>query len=315
MNPTASNPSWIILLRFLYLRARVRRGLGRAVMSLARLHRRSELLPVRMIDGRVLYMDLREAMSMPYLLTGEIWGERGETRLLRSVVNPGETAFDIGANVGWYTTLLGELVGPQGRVYAFEPGSKAYRMLQASARAYPQVTPIRLALGQQEGDAELFVPPDAAMASLRPPSLACIPERCRITSLDRWIAVAGAASPTVVKCDAEGAELGILEGARTLLDQERPPMWVVELSSSAARRFGYEAERIFTLFREFPRAGYEVFRINSTTEWLERPPIPVTFRYDAVFVPSWLRPRISALLAPVGAVDAPTRASRQCTDR
>ena len=265
-------------------------------MSLVRLYRRTELFPVRMVDGRVLHLDLSETMSMPYLLTGEIWGERGETELLRSVVRPGETALDIGANVGWYTTLLAELVGPQGRIYAFEPGFKAYRMLEASARAYAQVTPIRLALGQCEGEADLFVPRDAAMASLRPSSLASIPERCRVTTLDQWLGLAAAAGPTLVKCDAEGAELSILQGARALLGGERPPMWVVELAAAAAHRFGYEAERIFTLFQEFPRAGYQAFRINSSTERLEKPPIPVTFRYDAVFVPSWLRPRISGLL-------------------
>ena len=44
-----------------------------------------------------------------------------ETNLMRKLVQPGWKVLDVGAHVGIYTTLLSQLVGPTGRVLAFEP--------------------------------------------------------------------------------------------------------------------------------------------------------------------------------------------------
>jgi hypothetical protein len=59
-----------------------------------------------MRDGRRLYLDLRNPVSVPYLLEGDFPCERAETDLVRQIVSEGDTVVDIGANVGWYTSLL-----------------------------------------------------------------------------------------------------------------------------------------------------------------------------------------------------------------
>ncbi|MHB8285716.1 MAG: FkbM family methyltransferase, partial [Caulobacteraceae bacterium] len=47
--------------------------------------------------------------------------EPTETSLVRSLVAAGDHFIDIGANIGWFTVLASTLVGPSGRVTAFEP--------------------------------------------------------------------------------------------------------------------------------------------------------------------------------------------------
>jgi len=47
--------------------------------------------------------------------------ERETTKLFKRVVKRGMTVFDIGAGIGYYTLLASSLVGPQGKVFAFEP--------------------------------------------------------------------------------------------------------------------------------------------------------------------------------------------------
>jgi glycosyltransferase involved in cell wall biosynthesis len=54
---------------------------------------------------------------------------------VRRIVKPGMTAVDIGANVGFYTMLLGERVGRSGRVLAFEPNTENCRLLMLSIDA------------------------------------------------------------------------------------------------------------------------------------------------------------------------------------
>src|SRR6266581_448691 len=63
------------------------------------------------------------------------------TNLVRSLLRPGMTLVDVGANVGYYTVLAASLVKPTGHVFAFEPELDAYRYLllnidrNAAARA------------------------------------------------------------------------------------------------------------------------------------------------------------------------------------
>jgi FkbM family methyltransferase len=47
--------------------------------------------------------------------------ERDLGALIRQLIEPGMTVVDVGANVGFYTVQLSQLVGPNGRVFAFEP--------------------------------------------------------------------------------------------------------------------------------------------------------------------------------------------------
>ena len=47
-----------------------------------------------------------------------------EYAAFKRAVSPGMVALDIGANVGAYSMLLGQWVGPAGRVFAFEPAPR-----------------------------------------------------------------------------------------------------------------------------------------------------------------------------------------------
>ncbi len=70
-------------------------------------------------DGRRLWVDLGdEGVSRP-CLTGTF--EPAETGFVRSVLKPGQSFIDIGANIGWFTILAARIVGPAGHVTAFEP--------------------------------------------------------------------------------------------------------------------------------------------------------------------------------------------------
>lgn len=60
-----------------------------------------------------------EDVSAPHIYFG--YYEEDETRAISQLVRPGMTVLDIGANIGYYTLLMADLVGPLGRVHAFEP--------------------------------------------------------------------------------------------------------------------------------------------------------------------------------------------------
>ena len=83
---------------------------------------------------------------------------------LRDTLRPGDMFMDVGANIGYYTLLAASLVGPAGRVLAFEPEPGAFESLTRSvlANEYQQVTCVNMALSNQEGTLQLFRARDTA---------------------------------------------------------------------------------------------------------------------------------------------------------
>jgi FkbM family methyltransferase len=69
-------------------------------------------------NGVRLFADLSDVVALR-IIRGEY--EPHETRFVQQTVSAGQTVVDIGAHIGWFTTLMAVSVGPTGRVYAFEP--------------------------------------------------------------------------------------------------------------------------------------------------------------------------------------------------
>jgi FkbM family methyltransferase len=65
-----------------------------------------------------------------------LFGVREEDQLLvlKDEVQPGMVVLDLGANIGYYTLLLESLVGPQGKVYAYEPSSDNINILKENIK-------------------------------------------------------------------------------------------------------------------------------------------------------------------------------------
>src|SRR5687768_8988163 len=54
--------------------------------------------------------------------------------VVENTLRPGMVAFDLGANVGYYTVMMAKLVGPNGRVYAVEPFPQSFGLLTENVR-------------------------------------------------------------------------------------------------------------------------------------------------------------------------------------
>src|SRR5688572_30737361 len=61
-----------------------------------------------------------------------VMGNLRMQRMLDSLVEPGDTVVDVGANIGYNTLYAAHRVGPQGRVYALEPAQDNLAVLYAN---------------------------------------------------------------------------------------------------------------------------------------------------------------------------------------
>jgi len=228
------------------LRRRGRRGLDSPLMIVApnraRLIDRCRALahPVYLGDDVVLcrilgllsfYLDRRDASFAGRVLLDGFW-EIEATLFISRRVRPGMTAIDIGANYGYYTLLLGALVGETGHVIAIEPNPDAAALLRRSLMANDlsgRTTLHEVAAGASDGNEVSLAVPECRPMNARivyAPAEAgndrVAHRRVRQVTVDAL--AAGLPRIDFVKIDAEGAEERVIEGMLTTLQRHRPSL-------------------------------------------------------------------------------------------
>jgi FkbM family methyltransferase len=149
------------------------------------------------------------------------------------LLQPGEVAVDVGANVGHMTSLMAAKSGPAGHVIAVEPHPVLFRELQFNVETWRRqgalalITTCNVALSASSGTAKLAVPPNFkknnGLSFLASPEQTVEPNtqmfEVVLTTLDKLADVYRAIS--FLKIDVEGHELQVLEGAGQLLREKR----------------------------------------------------------------------------------------------
>jgi FkbM family methyltransferase len=138
---------------------------------------------------------------------------------------PGEVVFDIGAHVGFYTLLASELIGPDGRVYAFEPASRNlfYISRHMKLNHCDNVRIFAMAVGKERGVSNFEEGRDSSQGHLSSCGGGLL---VSVVSLDELLAAEAIPIPDCMKIDVEGAELEVLEGARLMLQSNHPTIFL-----------------------------------------------------------------------------------------
>lgn len=144
---------------------------------------------------------------------------RDEYTAFKSMLRPGGIALDIGANVGCYSLLFGQWVGPSGKVFAFEPASETHRNLRRHIKLNSLdavITPVEAAVSDTKTTARFLKLDNHGMNRLALSSEQA--EQSRVvevatTTVDEFCKHAGVV-PDLIKIDVEGFELNVLRGAR-----------------------------------------------------------------------------------------------------
>lgn len=153
-------------------------------------------------------------------------------RLFKEYCRPGETAVDVGANVGEVSILLSRSVGATGRVLAFEPHPRIYSFLlgNLALNECRNVTAKNLALGRSAGTVRMS--DDRVDDMNRIVDDGAIHVSC--STVDAEVPPQHVA---LLKIDVEGSELRVLEGAVATLS--RTACVNCEMGEAHYRRYGY----------------------------------------------------------------------------
>lgn len=167
--------------------------------------------------------------SFRHEFTGE---ELLHLRTATALVSEGSCALDIGAHAGAWTIALSRLVGPAGLVAAFEPVPGNFQVLIRRTADLSNVRCFDAALSSSSGTSVILVPGDTCEPStgaivgtadqLRYPEgmerLTISIEKFDNLSAD----LLGDRRLSFIKCDVEGHELAVLEGAVGIIEEYRP---------------------------------------------------------------------------------------------
>lgn len=217
-------------------------------------------LPLRLPFG-AWWLPKGSALDRQLLLGGF---ESSETKFVGRFLRSGMTVLDIGAHHGFYTLLASKLIGPKGRVLAFEPSERERKRLARHVAlnrcSNVQIEPLALGSCTSQADLYLVDGTEDYCNSLRPPVVEAKTHKIRVdvTSLDEFRSRAGVQTIDFVKLDVEGAELEVLKGARSLLTAIPRPVMLIEVYDIRTGPWGYRAREIV---RHLKQAEYEWFSL------------------------------------------------------
>jgi FkbM family methyltransferase len=170
--------------------------------------------------------------------------ELAKQRRFTTVLQPGHVVYDIGANVGFYSLVASKLVGPGGRVYAFEPLPRnlAYLQRHVELNGASNVEVMPVAVGAAAGIGYFEAHESAAMGKL---STRGIPTQ--VVAIDELTLP----PPDVIKMDIEGGEVDALAGMRRTLAKHKPVIFLATHAPdlhtrclTQLRELGYRIETI-----------------------------------------------------------------------
>ena len=196
------------------------------------------------------WVDLRDKALSPHLMLQGYW-EMWITSALARLTKPGTLAIDIGANLGYYTLLMADAVGPSGRVIAFEPNPRLANMARTSAGINDFGSRVNVreeAVGNADGGhLTLAIPRSAPQNALIIRSDAQKQGfknvhgdhaqfvQVKSITLDSL----NLTNVGMVKIDAEGAEYNIWRGMQSMIDNN--PAIQICMEFNASRDYAWEA--------------------------------------------------------------------------
>jgi FkbM family methyltransferase len=193
-------------------------------------------------------------------------GKRREQEIMElfaRLIQPGDTVYDVGANIGYLSLYFAHLAGSQGKVYAFEPAPQNLVYTRQNVGSHPRIHLVEKGLAKEAGELEFYVEDltgqncsfvadfGTLQQNIETAGVKTSTQRItvEVTSLDRFVEEVGT-PPTVMKIDVEGFELEVLQGATDLL-RSRPPVMMIEIWHDPEK-----ARKVRELIHGF---GYRVF--------------------------------------------------------
>lgn len=221
----------------------------------------------KVLGKYLMWVDANDEALAPHLVLQGYW-EIWVTEALARYTKPDAIALDIGANVGYFTMLMADAVGENGKVYAIEPNKRLAKLVRKSANINgfrTRVEVSNIAMSDRENAAADFAipksdPKNAGLITPEHPKQSFEDQHdeiefvaCVQTSVDAL----GLSNVGMVKIDVEGAEYSVWRGMQETI--RRSPNMMIAMEVNAQRGYDLNTfhDEMFATFSEVRHIDYD----------------------------------------------------------
>ena len=192
-------------------------------------------------------------------LTGH-W-DSNETRVLNKIVQKGFNVIEVGANFGVHTLRMAELVGEKGKIFAFEANPHVSKYLKESV-ALNQLDGIITVFDKAAGDTPGKAFLDFGIKNIGGGHIVSSASNGSVaTEIVRLDDAVQESHIDLLKIDAEGFELKILQGATTIIDQNIDHIiLMLEFSQSLLKNQGTDPKALLQFLKD---KGFSLWRVGK----------------------------------------------------
>lgn len=198
-------------------------------------------------DGMLIILNKDDKVVCKSIRVYGLW-ERRLTKKVLGLIKPGDTILEVGANYGYYTLKMAQKVGARGRIITYEANPAVYRMLAESIKlnklenvvqakalaASDKPFTSKLAYNINNIGGGYLLHSHADFEKICVNGMICEP----ITAVKLDDDLTDLSSVDLIRIDAEGSEVNILQGAAKLLARSPNAVIIMEWSPNMISRYG-----------------------------------------------------------------------------
>lgn len=188
---------------------------------------------------------------------------------LISRILAGMVVIDIGANIGFFSLLMADLVSPTGEVLCYEPNPTTFEQLKKNIalNPYSNITPIQSAISNTTGTGRMSVLEDSALNTL---ALVKGGEDIEIPleTLDASLRAHAVSRCDLIKIDIEGAEFLAVQGMKNTITLNPNIEFVIEVHPSQIEQLGGKVQEFLRFFVDLEFTVYKLGFFGKLTPYL-----------------------------------------------
>lgn len=218
------------------------------------------------VQNYKIYLDKNDSTISPELFLNKKW-EVFETGIFKKNIKKGSAVLDIGAHIGYYTLIASGRVGPDGKVYAFEPDIKNFNLLSKNIleNGCKNVILINKAVINKTGHTKLYLNEENTgdhriYSSKENRQYISI----QTVSLDDYFKGADE-KIDLIKMDIQGSEFWALKGAVNLLAKNPQLKIITEFWPRGLRMSGSSSKDFLAFVKKL---GFKIYEISENEKKL-----------------------------------------------
>jgi FkbM family methyltransferase len=172
-----------------------------------------------------------------------------EIALLKTYIKKGETVLDIGANIGFYSKILSELVGEAGKVYSFEPDQLNFNCFLKNTKGVKNIVPVNKAVADQTKTLKLYTSKELNVDH-RTYKVDEYEKEINIDAVSIDDFVGNKFKVDFIKMDIQGFELFALKGMQQTLINNPSVKLITELWPYGLEKAGTTFDDFFAFFKK-----------------------------------------------------------------